>query len=78
MEATVFTLSIWIIYLLTILVLKFEHPFYYLLMCVKTAGGVANSMDPDQMLHSAASNLRLYCLLRLKVFTIVQKQIDNT
>ena len=39
-------------YLLAILVLKFEHPFCYLLMCVKkTAGRVANSVDPNQMLH---------------------------
>ena len=34
--------------------------FYYLL---NIAGYVANSVDPDQMLHSAASDQGLYCLL---------------
>ena len=32
-------------------------------MC-KIAGWVANRVDPDQMLHSAASDLGLHCLLR--------------
>ena len=30
----------------------------------KIAGGVANGVDPDRMLHSLASDLGLYCLLR--------------
>ena len=30
----------------------------------KTGGYVANSVDPDQMLHSAASDLGLHCLLK--------------
>ena len=33
-------------------------------MFLKTAGSVANSVDPDQMLHSAASDLGLHSLLR--------------
>ena len=40
-------------------------PFYYLWMFKKIAGWVANSVDPDQMLRSAASDLDLHCLLRL-------------
>ena len=36
-----------------------------MLVCLKSAGQVANSTDPDQMLHSAASDLGLHCLLRL-------------
>ena len=31
----------------------------------ENAGLVANSVDPDQMLHSAASDLGRHCLLRL-------------
>ena len=35
-------------------------------MCVifQIAGRVANSVDPDQTLHSAASDLGLHCLVR--------------
>ena len=33
-------------------------------MCLKFAGWVANSVDPDEMLHSAASHLGLHFLLR--------------
>ena len=33
-------------------------------MCQKTAVWVANSVDPDQMLHSAAPDLSLEFLLR--------------
>ena len=36
----------------------------YYLMCLKIAGLVANSIDPDEMPHSAASHLGLHCLLR--------------
>ena len=60
----VFTLNIWTPKLLTILILKFERPFHYLLIHLKTAGWVANSVGTDQMLHSAASDLYLHCLLR--------------
>ena len=35
-----------------------------LLMCVKTAGLVANSEDPDQMQQFVAIELSLHCLLR--------------
>ena len=37
--------------------------FYYLWMYLKTAGGVANSVDPDQMPYSVTSDLGLHCLL---------------
>ena len=53
-------------------------PFYHHLpMNPKTAGRVANSIDPDQMLHSAASDLGLHVckglsvpLLRVNVVTL--------
>ena len=38
--------------------------FYYLMMCQKTVGWVANSVDHNQTLHSVVFNLGLYCLLR--------------
>ena len=34
------------------------------LVCLRTAGSVANSVDPDQMLYFAASDLGLHCLLK--------------
>ena len=34
------------------------------MLCLKIAGRVANSVDPDEMPHSAASHLGLHCLLR--------------
>ena len=34
------------------------------MLCLKIAGLVANNVDPDEMLHSAASHLGLHCLLR--------------
>ena len=34
------------------------------MLCLKIAGWVANSVDPDEMPHSAVSHLGLYCLLR--------------
>ena len=34
------------------------------MLCLKIAGWVANSLDPDETPHSAASHLGLYCLLR--------------
>ena len=34
-------------------------------MSEKTAGSVANSVVPDQMWHSATSDLGLHCLLSL-------------
>ena len=39
-------------------------PFNFLLMSLKSAGLVANSVDHDQMLHSAASDLVLHYLLK--------------
>ena len=57
---TIFTLSIGTPYLLTILVLKFEivHSTTIDIVCM------AKSVDPDQMPHSAASDLGLHCLQR--------------
>ena len=37
---------------------------HYPMLCLKIAGWVANSIDPDETPHSAASHLGLYCLLR--------------
>ena len=34
------------------------------MLCLKIAGWVANSVDPDETPRSAASHLGLYCLLR--------------
>ena len=34
------------------------------MVCLKIAGWVANSVDPDEMPHFAVSHLGLYCLLR--------------
>ena len=51
---TIFTQNIGTPYLLTTL---------GLLICLKTAGCVANSVDPDQMPHFAASDQGLHCLL---------------
>ena len=39
-------------------------PYYHLLKCLNTTGWVANSVDLGQMLHPAASDLSLHCLLR--------------
>ena len=44
---------------------------------------MANSADPDQMLHSAASDLRLHCLLRpvcpnTRVITVLQIIKEST
>ena len=35
---------------------------------LKPAGWVANTANPDQMVHSAASDMGLHCLLRLSVW----------
>ena len=37
---------------------------YYPMLCLKIAGWVANSVDPDETPHSAASHLGRNCLLR--------------
>ena len=37
---------------------------HYPMLCLKIAGWVANSVDPDETPCSAASHLGLYCLLR--------------
>ena len=34
------------------------------MLCLKIAGRVANSVEPDEMLYSAASHLGPHCLLR--------------
>ena len=66
---TVFTLNI--VTLLTILVKKIRAIlFNYLLMCLQTAGWVANRVNPDQIPCSAASALRLHWLLSLSVLIL--------
>ena len=37
---------------------------HYPMLCLKIAGWVANSVDPDETSRSVASHLGLYCLLR--------------
>ena len=37
---------------------------HYPMLCLKIAGWVANSVDPDKTPRSAVSHLGLYCLLR--------------
>ena len=37
---------------------------YYPMLCLKIAGWVANSVDPEEITHFAASHLGLHCLLR--------------
>ena len=36
----------------------------YQMLCLKVAGWVANSEDPEEMPHSVASNMVLHCLFR--------------
>ena len=63
LDATLFTLSIGMLYLLTILVLKCEIVNSTTSWCVlNIAVCIAISVDPDQMPHSAASDLGLHCL----------------
>ena len=47
-------------------------------MCLKQSELMANSVDPDQMLHSAASDLGLHCLLRpvIQILYIYPKYLD--
>ena len=57
------TLSIGTPYLLTIHVLKFEIVHSTTTRCVQNiALCVVNGVDPDQSLHSVASDLSLHCL----------------
>ena len=37
---------------------------YFPMLCLKIAAWVANSVDPDEMSHSAVSHLGLHCLHR--------------
>ena len=37
---------------------------HYPMLCLKIAGWVANSVNPDETLRSASSHLGLYCLLK--------------
>ena len=39
--------------------------FCHNLMCLKITEQLVNSVDPDQTLHSAVSDIGLHCLLRL-------------
>ena len=52
-------------YLLTILVLKFESQFYYLLMCLEYFC-MYDIVDPDQT-RSSVSDLGLHCCKGLSV-----------
>ena len=62
---TVFIRNIRTPLLLIILVRQsVKAPFYYLFMCIATAGLVTNIVDPDQTPQNAASDLGLHCLLR--------------
>ena len=42
---------------------KSTVPFHFLSMCLKITGWMTDSVDPDQMINSAASDLGLHCLL---------------
>ena len=44
--------------------------FTMYLMCVKTAGWMVNSENPDQMMHSAVSDLSLHSLIRVTIFIL--------
>ena len=46
-----------------------KNPFYYLLMCLSTVGGMPNSVDPDQTPLNAASDLGVHYLLGMSVNT---------
>ena len=46
-------------------------------MYLKTAWWVANCVDPDQMLHSAASDHGLHCSLRLTVPLLVANTVNT-
>ena len=76
---TVFTLNIGTPKLLTIQVLNFEQAHIHL----KFVGRVANSVDPDQTPHFAASDLGLRRLLGpsvpiLRVITVATVATDQT
>ena len=61
---TVYALNIGIPQTLNLLIRPFDYPF----MSVKTVRRVANSVDPDQTRHPAASDLGLHCFPRLSDF----------
>ena len=61
----VFTLSIGTPYLRTMFILKFEIVHSITSCCVlNIAVCMANSVDPDQMPHSAASDQGLHCFAK--------------
>ena len=49
---------------LTILDLKFDSPFYHLLMCLKYCCMYANIVDQHHTPRSVASDLGLHCFQR--------------
>ena len=49
---------------LTYLYWNLNKYIYYLKLCLKIVGWVTNSVDTDEMPHSAASHLDIHCLLR--------------
>ena len=48
----------------------------YLLICLTTAGQVANNADPDQMLHSVVSNLGLSVPIGRRIMVTENKVCD--
>ena len=53
------------VFLMYLLYKVWTSQFYYLTVCLKTTGWVANGIDLDQMLHSVGPDPGLHCLLRL-------------
>ena len=58
-------------------VLKFEQ---IQTLFIKTVGAVANSVDPDQAPHFAASNLGAYCSggLSIRIFRLLMVVVVQT
>ena len=61
---TIFSLNIATPYLVTILVLKFKIVHSTTGVSLKYSCMFGKQLDPDQMLHPAASDLGVHCLLR--------------
>ena len=47
------------------------------MLCLKIAGRVASSVDPDEMLHFAASHLGLHCLLLFVCVEVLRPRQPN-
>ena len=66
-SSTLITQSVGTLYLLTILLLKIEIIHSTPVVVSNITVCMANSVDPDQMPHFAASDLDLHCLQSLYV-----------